>query len=155
MKAMNRRMTRLITPMILTAGLFFGMAAEAARVQPIQNVENASIPYDLDMEIIKKAVIDGCANGNWVGRHIKDGHVQCTLYIRSHMAKVDIRFDENSYSITYNSSENLKYKAGRIHRNYNKWVQGLNGSIQITLFKASRQSENLTNALPNTDPALP
>jgi hypothetical protein len=52
------------------------------------------------------------------------------LYIRSHVATVDIYFGTTSYSIIYKDSVNLDYKDGRIHRNYNKWVQNLNSDIQ-------------------------
>jgi hypothetical protein len=66
--------------------------------------------------------------------------MQCTLYIRDHMAKVDIRYDTSVFSITYADSDNLKYNAekNKIHRNYNSWVQNLRGDINNELLKASR-----------------
>ncbi len=60
--------------------------------------------------------------------------------MRSHMAFVDITFDEATYSITYKDSHNLDYKKrkgkAKIHRNYNKWVHTLNGELQRSLFAA-------------------
>jgi hypothetical protein len=111
-----------------------------ARSKPIQNVENAPIPSGLDMKAIGDAIIDGCSTRNWQASLVEAGHMQCTLYIRNHMAKVDIRYDTEKFSITYADSDNLKYDAekNRIHRNYNSWVQNLRGDINNELLKASR-----------------
>jgi hypothetical protein len=111
-----------------------------ARTRTIQNVENAPIPAGLDMKAIGDAIIDGCSTRNWQASLVEAGHMQCTLYIRDHMAKVDIRYDTEAFSITYADSDNLKYDAekNKIHRNYNSWVQNLRGDINNELLKASR-----------------
>ena len=92
------------------------------------------------MEAIGSAVIDGCAVRNWVASEVGPGHMQCTLYIRSHMAKVDVRFDTKQFSITYADSDNLDYDPDdyEIHRNYNSWVQNLMGDIRTELLRAAR-----------------
>jgi len=108
--------------------------------KPIEDIENTPIPDGLDLQTIGTAVIDGCAERNWVATEVEPGHMQCTLYIRSHMAKVDVRFDTETFSITYADSDNLDYDAEdhEIHRNYNSWVQNLNGDIRTALLRASR-----------------
>ena len=77
---------------------------------------------------------------NWQASLVETGHMQCTLYIRDHMAKVDITYTTEAFSITYADSDNLKYDAekNKIHRNYNSWVQNLRGDINNELLKASR-----------------
>lgn len=133
---------RLALPAValtLLLALLLPFDAEA-RSKPIQNVENAPIPAGLDMKAIGDAIIDGCSTRNWQASLVEAGHMQCTLYIRSHMAKVDIRYDTETFSITYADSDNLKYNAekNKIHRNYNSWVQNLRGDINNELLKASR-----------------
>ncbi len=134
--------TRLALPAALLAlvvSLLLPTDAEA-RSKTVQNVENAPIPSGLDMKAIGDAIIDGCSTRNWQASLVEAGHMQCTLYIRDHMAKVDITYDTQTFSITYADSENLKYDAekNRIHRNYNSWVQNLRGDINNELLKASR-----------------
>lgn len=139
-------MTRIHTPIIvlLTTLAVFGGALlsndAVARTKPVENIENVPIPNGLDLQTIGNAIVDGCAVRNWVAKEVEPGHMQCQLYLRTHMAKVDIRYDTETFSITYADSENLKYDAEkrRIHRNYNSWVQNLNGDIRNELLKASR-----------------
>ncbi len=127
----------LLTTVLLTAALL-PATAEAARVQPVENIENAPVPAGLDMQTIRNAIIDGCSTRNWVAQEIEDGYLQCTLQLRSHTAVVDINYTTEHYSITYANSVDLKYKDGKIHRNYNSWVQNLNGDINNALLKAAR-----------------
>ena len=135
-------LNRLAMPAVLLAllaSLLLPADAEA-RTREIQNVENAPIPAGLSMKVIGDAIIDGCSVRNWQASEVEEGHMQCTLYIRDHMAKVDITYNTEAFSITYNDSDNLKYNAekNRIHRNYNSWVQNLRGDISNALLKASR-----------------
>ena len=122
--------------MVILAAALVAQPAHAKRVQPIQNVENSPIPDGLSMKDIHSAIVLAGSIRNWAVTKVEDGHLQATLHLRSHMAKVDIHYDQDSYSITYNSSDNLKYKNGRIHRNYNSWVSNLNGDIQVVLANA-------------------
>lgn len=124
---------RIAAWLICAIALTVSVDAWAARVQPIQNVENAPIPNGLSMQKIKEAMVKAGAIRNWVVTEEGPGELLATLHLRSHVAKVAITYDTEGYSITYRDSTNLKYKAGKIHRNYNSWVQNLNGDIQLTL----------------------
>lgn len=128
----------LLLTVVFAATALVPSTAQAARVQPIENVENAPVPSGLDLRTVRNAIIDGCAARNWMAREIEEGVMECTVKVRSHTAVVNITYSTEMYSITYASSENLKYKEGKIHRNYNSWVQNLNGDIQNALLKASR-----------------
>jgi len=127
----------LFTVIFATASLL-PATAQAARVEPVQNVENAPVPAGLDLTAVRNAIIDGCSVRSWVAQEVEDGMLQCTVQVRSHTAVVDISYSTENYSITYAHSVNLKYEDGEIHRNYNSWVQNLNGDIQNALLKASR-----------------
>ena len=96
----------------------------------IADVEDSAIPTGLNDDQIVKTIQRGGTVRGWVVKKIKAGHLQATIFVRSHMAKVDINYTANSYSIRYNDSENLGFKNGKIHRNYNKWVRNLNMDIQ-------------------------
>ncbi len=139
------QLTRSLLAATMVAGLLYlapltGEQASAWAGKPVQDIENVPVPEGMNMEAIGDAVIDGCAKRNWVATEVEPGHMQCTLYIRSHMAMVDVRFDTETFSITYADSENLGYDAEdhEIHRNYNGWVQNLNGDIRNAMLRASR-----------------
>jgi len=134
----SRIISTMAAACLVVASLVFVPPAEARRVQPIENVENESVPSGLEQQAVRNAIIDGCSVRNWVAEELEPGHLQCTVQVRSHRATVDIRYDTAQYSISYAGSENLKYKEGKIHRNYNSWVQNLNGDIRNALLKASR-----------------
>ncbi len=113
---------------VLAGSLLFSTAAQAA--SEIENVEGSPIPSSLNDEQIVKTMQTGGMVRGWIIKQLEPGHLEATIYVRSHMAKVDITYDAAAYSIRYNDSENLGYKNGKIHRNYNKWVKNLDMDIQ-------------------------
>jgi hypothetical protein len=58
------------------------------------------------------------------------GGLEGTLHLRTHTAVVDIPYGAAKYSILYRSSEDLQAADGKIHRNYNGWVQILDRQIR-------------------------
>lgn len=77
------------------------------------------------MSEVYDAIVEGGQVRDWKIRQIEPGHAEGTLFVRSHVAKVDIYYDTDGYSI--------EYEDGTIHGNYNKWVQNLDGDIQRAL----------------------
>ena len=61
------------------------------------------------------------------------GKLNATLLLRTHSAEVEIPYSTKSYSIVYKSSTNLQEGNGKIHRNYNGWIQNLNRGINAQL----------------------
>ena len=102
---------------------------------PILNIENAPIEIEAkhSSKDIKKAIIRAGAGLGWQMKFKKKGHIVGTLYLRKHVAVVDITYTKNSYNITYKSSQNLDYDGTNIHKNYNGWIQNLNRQIQAQL----------------------
>ena len=49
------------------------------------------------------------------------------------MAKVDITYTTESYSVVYKDSHELLYDGKEIHRNYNNWVLQLSDRIRLQL----------------------
>ena len=104
----------------------------------VYNVENASVVVggmgdSFTEDDVKKAIIRAGAALGWNMKVEKPGKILGTLYLRSHMAQVDIPYSERSYSIIYKTSKNLDYKDGKIHSNYNGWIQNLDRGIKNQL----------------------
>jgi len=116
------------------------------RTSPVQNVEKHG--YDANIanytqEDVKKAIKRAGTGLGWIISDEEPGHAVGTLYLRDHMAKVDIYYDLEGYSITYKDSSNLDYEStgegstdgtgATIHSNYNGWVKNLDNAIRTQL----------------------
>lgn len=111
------------------------LVTNAARIAPIQNIENQPITSTSEVTIkdVETAIILASRKRGWVLKRAEPGHLIATLDIRTHQAVLDIYFDETQYSIMYRSSVNLNYENGEIHRNYNSWIRKLDRDIQNNL----------------------
>lgn len=138
----------LIALMTLTLAIMTG-----CRTSPVYNVQDQYIATNIDNateEDVKKAIIRAGGSLGWNMKADEPGHVLGTLYLRSHVAIVDITYDLKKYSITYKGSTNLDYVAAGqestgadgvtyvndtaiIHSNYNGWIQNLDRAIQAQL----------------------
>ncbi len=107
------------------------------RTQPVYNVQNMTVytgtgkPATLDQ--VQSAITQGATEKGWQVRNEGPGHIVAQIFVRSHMAEVDIKFDAKHYSITYRNSANLLYDGASIHRNYNKWVKFMSDRINLAL----------------------
>jgi hypothetical protein len=110
-----------------------GLAIISCRVAPVYNVEDAAIVStsgnDLTMDQVKTAIMQAGTALGWTMKPVSDGHIVGTLFVRRHMAKVDINYSTKSYSISYKDSQELQYDGNQIHSNYNGWVQNLQRNI--------------------------
>jgi len=105
------------------------------RSNPILNIQDAPIEIEAkhSNKDIKKAIVLAGAGLGWKMNAKKKGHIIGTLYLRKHVAVVDIKYTKKNYSIVYNKSENLDYDGTNIHKNYNGWIMNLNRQIQAQL----------------------
>ena len=105
--------------------------------QPIYNIDNAMIISSTNKTLskadVKNAIMKAGTTRGWVIKEESPGNLVGTLFLRKHMAKIDIKFNEKSYSINYRDSENLNYADSMIHKNYNNWVKNLQQDIEIQL----------------------
>jgi hypothetical protein len=107
---------------------------------PLYNVNGERVPTLVDGQKptesdVEKAILFAATKRGWSPRVISPGVIDARITVRTHKAIVRIDYTSESYSITYKDSSNLEYKSKKekIHRNYNKWVQMLSGSIQREL----------------------
>lgn len=106
------------------------------RTAPVYNVEEQTIVANVDnvsANNVRKAIIRAGAPLGWQMKEVAPRHIIGTLHLRNHMAQVDIKYNAQSYNITYKDSQNLKYDGTNIHSNYNGWVQRLQRNIDVQL----------------------
>lgn len=127
-------------PLKVSANIFafiflLAFTSAAFAIKPVEDIVDASIPAGLSLDQIKAAIIKGGALRKWAVREESPGELEGILHIRTHIVKVNIKYTQSSYSIIYKDSVNMKYNADshKIHRNYNSWVNYLNGDIQFAL----------------------
>ena len=106
------------------------------RSNPVYNVSGAPVTTstrNYSMSDVRGAILQAGASLGWQMKIVRPGLITGTLYVREHMAKVEIPYDRNSYSILYRDSSNLDYDGANIHGNYNGWVQNLSNAINSRL----------------------
>ena len=88
------------------------------------------ITQDEVLDSIKAALM----GRTWTIEKVAPGRVDAALYIRRHVARIAITFDDAAIRIAYQSSDNLDFKEKRgkryIHENYLGWIQNLVGDIR-------------------------
>ena len=144
---------KLTRSLLLAAALLASTGSTARAAAPIIDIENAPVPAGLSMEQIQQRLVAGVlSRRGWTIQAAAAGHIEARLSVRSHLAFVDITFDQASYSITYKDSHNLDYKPKkrRIHGNYNKWIGNLNVAIQQNLFTPVADSAAESGPAPAT-----
>ncbi len=129
---MNSKILKVIIPSALALLLF---ACAASSVRNVQNapIDASSSKYDLS-EVTKAIQRAGIVLG-WQMKSQTPGHIVGRLYLRTHVAVVDITYTLDEYSINYKDSTNLEYDAGNhtIHRAYNGWIQNLTNAMNAHL----------------------
>ena len=104
---------------------------------PIQNVDSVAVSSvsnkPLRAEEVRAAIVRAGAGLGWVMKDAGPGTIHGTLILRTHTAEVQIPYSATRYGIVYKSSVNLQESGGKIHRNYNGWIQNLNRGINAQL----------------------
>jgi hypothetical protein len=111
--------------------------AGCARNAPILNLEAVPVATASGKALtppqVRSAIIAGATSLGWRVADSGPGKLEATLNLRTHMAVVDIPYSASSYSILYKRSAQLDESDGRIHSNYNGWVQNLDRAIRTEL----------------------
>jgi hypothetical protein len=128
----------IIIVMVLTVLILTGCQAA-----PIQNIVNE--PFKMSrsnhtIDDVAKAILRAGSLTSWHMEKDKPGVIIATYFgpisggKAEYSASVTIKFSRTNYSIQYrNSTSNLQYESGEIHKNYNEWVQNLSNAIQREL----------------------
>ncbi|MEN8168237.1 MAG: hypothetical protein ABFR65_12285 [Pseudomonadota bacterium] len=121
--------------MLFGAVLVFTLGLLGCRTAPVYNVEQSPIDVSAkaSLEDVKKSIMQSGVGLGWQMKETEPGLITGTLYLRDHMAQVDIPYSKTNYSINYKDSAALKYDGSSIHKQYNTWVQNLDRAIQASL----------------------
>ena len=87
----------------------------------------------LSSEQVRNAITRAGQGLGWQIKELQPFLLEGTLTLRGHMARVNIPYSAERYSIVYKDSENLQYDGKSIHSNYNGWVQNLDKAIKAQL----------------------
>ena len=104
----------------------------------VMQLDNEMLPTKIDgerhtQEEVRQAILRACNRRGWAAQVQDDGTILASIIVRTHTAKVRIEHTASTVSIQYLDSQNLDYRNGRIHPNYNRWVANLYHSIQNEL----------------------
>ena len=120
------------TRRLLIAILCVSALAGCSRTQPVHNVsETLNIHYS-DVQV-KNAILQAGADRQWVMQAAQPGVINGHLAQRGHAADIRITYSGSQYQINYVGSQNLLAGSGKIHRNYNRWINNLDNQIQLRL----------------------
>ncbi len=116
------RVTLITLALLTTAG---------CTSKPILNTQH-DLPANAQVseEKMKTVIVNALQKREWNVQRLSPQLVQAEITVRNqYYAAIDIRYTRNSYAITYRDSRELGYKDGKIHRNYNRWVNNLDSDI--------------------------
>ncbi len=104
---------------------------------PIENVAPtpvaASTTKAVTAEQVRGAIIRAGAGLGWTVVDGGPGVLLGSIALRTHTAHIEIPYSAQSWAINYKSSTNLNAEPGKIHRNYNGWIQNLDRAIRAQL----------------------
>ncbi|MFB2830844.1 hypothetical protein ACE1BS_14735 [Aeromonas jandaei] len=123
---------------IIISALTLLLVTGCSTSQPVMNMTNSLVPSNLSEQDVSRAIINAGVSKTWVMREERPGLITGHIQVRQHQANISIPYNTTNYSINYVSSVNLNDKGkGKIHRTYNRWINGLNQAIQLELNRAS------------------
>ncbi|PWC19426.1 hypothetical protein [Brenneria corticis] len=117
--------------------IFVGLACVlaltgCARTAPVANVTKP-ITANYTSDQVRKAILQAGMEREWVMTPVSPGVINGRIDQRGHAADIRINYSPTSYSINYVGSQNLLASGGKIHRNYNRWINNLDREIQLKL----------------------
>ena len=125
----------VVLVLCLACGVAQARKAELADPDPV------AIPAGLDQEQVTKDIKRALIGRGWSISGEKPGEIDSTLFLREHVARIRVTWDEKQVRLAYVDSDNLDYKEQKgkryIHRNYLGWIGFLVQDIN-TYFQVSR-----------------
>ncbi|SET41515.1 MULTISPECIES: hypothetical protein [unclassified Pseudomonas] len=125
-------MSSLLRVTLITLAL---LVSAGCTSKPILNTQH-DLPANAQVseEKMKTVIVNALQKREWTVQRLSPQLVQAEITVRNqYYAAIDIRYTRNSYAITYRDSRDLGYKDGKIHRNYNRWVNNLDSDIMAGL----------------------
>lgn len=109
----------------------------ACQTVPIYSVNDQAVATPSGRHLtaaqVRTAIMTAGTSLGWQMKDAGAGRLEGSLHLRNHAAVVDIPYSATKYSILYRSSEELQAADGKIHKNYNGWVQNLDRQIRTEI----------------------
>lgn len=118
---------------VVSLALILAGCAKTAAI----NTPTTTITTNTSADKVKEAILLAGKERNWIMTQVKSGVIEASYVPRGHSVRIRINYTAKSYTINYVSSDNMKAGDGKIHKNYNRWVNNLDVDIQsnILVFK--------------------
>ncbi|WP_340615928.1 hypothetical protein [Xenorhabdus entomophaga] len=108
--------------------------AGCARTAPILTPQTTFMTQNsLPLTSVKKAILEAGREHKWVMTVVSPGLIDGFLKNRKYDVQIRINYTAKNYVINYVNSHKLRESDGKIHRNYNRWVDDLDKDIQFNL----------------------
>jgi hypothetical protein len=136
---------------LVASAVFLTLVVACADQPKVMNIPLAPVRASKDLvtdQDVKEAITRAATSLGWSTREVSPRTLIATKTEEDRVAVVNIDYQMSAYSIRYQDSHNLKYKArptsdmaGTIHdfgyatidKKYNEWVQSLDQAIQHQL----------------------
>ncbi|KMJ44496.1 hypothetical protein ABLB69_07765 [Xenorhabdus khoisanae] len=112
--------------------------AGCARNVPILTPQTTIVTHN-SQPSVKKAILEAGKKRKWVMTEVSPGVIDGFLKKRKHDVQIRINYTAKNYSINYVTSHKLRESNGKIHRNYNRWINNLDKDIQSNLVLLANQ----------------
>ncbi|MBP0465303.1 hypothetical protein J5Y09_15365 [Roseomonas sp. PWR1] len=103
----------------------FAAVALTGCTRPIYNVSRRPFQHPGSFEHRAIQIQRAAAGLGWQTDVVRPGVIRATLNLRTHVAVVEITYNQEVFSIIYADSSNLNYDGTNIHKNYNGWIENL------------------------------
>lgn len=135
---MNVRIRACVAAAFLTL-----LAACAGGGVPVQSP--TTLAANGNLQLTEQVILDVLPKRGWTAESVQPGRVLAFLAVRSHLLRVELRYDARQIGIYYVDSDNLKAQVGSdgqvyAHKQVNRWIR------QLALDLASGLSESGTPA---------
>lgn len=111
--------------------IVLALAAAGCRSYPtVYEVKNQPVAL-APGKTMRQAILQAGRGRRWMMHEVRPGLMEARLLVRSHEVTVHIPYTQDTFSIEYVDSNNMKYdpKTNRIHRKYKQWVRNLEVDI--------------------------
>jgi hypothetical protein len=79
---------------------------------------------------LQQAIVSALEARRWQVERVEPTQILASIAVRQrHHARVSIDYSPFGFQIRYRDSQGLEYEDGKIHRNYNRWVNNLRAEI--------------------------
>jgi len=114
----------------IIALIFVGVMFQGC-LKSVKAYNNVPVRYQMESDGVAYAIKQASNKNRWSVKYIKPGYAQAEKRLSRNrkMIKVNIKYTNSYYSITYAESKGMKFNGSKIHSSYNTYVGKLKKTI--------------------------